>query len=71
QVDAYYINGLQLYADGDLEGAIAQWDLALALDSRFDPALDAKVAAIRFQNAKSDIMDMQKLNISITGKTSK
>ncbi len=71
QIDAYYINGLRLYAEGDLDGAIVQWDLAIALDKRFDPALDAKVAAIRFQKAKQAIMDMQKLDISITGKDSK
>ena len=71
QVDAYYINGLRLYAEGDLDGAIVQWDLAIALDKRFDPAIDAKVAAIRFQNAKQKIMDMQKLDISISGKDSK
>ena len=71
QVDAYYINGLRLYAEGDLDGAIVQWDLAIALDKGFDPAIDAKVAAIRFQNAKQKIMDMQKLDISISGKDSK
>ena len=70
QVDAYYINGLRLYAEGDLDGAIVQWNLAIALDKRFDPAIDAKVAAIRFQNAKQAIMDMQKLDISISGKKS-
>ena len=70
QVDAYYINGLRLYAEGDLDGAIVQWNLAIALDKRFDPAIDAKVAAIRFQNAKQAIMDMQKLEISISGKKS-
>ena len=63
EVTAHYVNGLRLYAEGDLPGAIEQWDRAIALDPRFDPALEAKSAAVRFNSAKQDIMDMQQLDI--------
>ncbi len=63
-VDMYYVSGLKLYAKGNLEEAVHQWDLALALDRHFDPALEAKEAALRFAKAKENILDMQKLDVS-------
>ena len=48
-IDAYYQKGLEYYAQGtreSLESAIEQWDLALNLDKRFDPAIEGKTAAL-------------------------
>lgn len=64
KVDEHYIAGLALYALGDLESAIKQWDIAISLDNTFDPAIDAKTAAIRFEKAKKEIMDMQSFDIT-------
>ena len=63
-VDMYYIAGLRLYAQGNLDEAIRQWDMAISLDKSFDPALEAKSAAVRFADAKNDIMDMQRFDVS-------
>lgn len=68
QIDKYYIEGLKLYSEGDLDSAITQWDMALELDKRFDPAIDAKNIAIRFKNVKSNIMNMQKFDITSESK---
>lgn len=48
-IDKYYQKGLELYAQGgreDLEKAIEEWDKALAIDRRFDPAIEGKTAAL-------------------------
>jgi len=48
-IDGYYQKGLEFYAQGtreDLEKAIEEWDKALAMDKRFDPAIEGKTAAL-------------------------
>ncbi len=49
EIDDHYQKGLALYAMGsreDLEKAIEEWDKALSLDKRFDPAIEGKTAAL-------------------------
>ncbi|MDR1894181.1 MAG: UPF0164 family protein [Spirochaetales bacterium] len=40
EVDAYYLEGLQAYAQGNLERAIAYWEACLSLNPNFKPAGD-------------------------------
>ncbi|UCF99086.1 MAG: UPF0164 family protein [Spirochaetaceae bacterium] len=39
-IDALYFEGLELYADGDLSGAISRWEQVLELDPSYTPARD-------------------------------
>ena len=53
QVDSFYQEGLNYYAQGNYEKAIEQWNLALNLDKNFDPAIEgifsAKMQILMFQ----------------------
>ena len=46
-VDEFYIAGLEAYANGDLEKAIAYWQAALEVDSTFTPAEEFIASASR------------------------
>jgi len=46
-VDELYINGLEAYASGDLEKAIAYWEAALEIDREFTPAEEFIASATR------------------------
>ncbi|MBI9108226.1 MAG: UPF0164 family protein [Spirochaetales bacterium] len=46
-VDELYINGLEAYASGDLEKAIAYWEAALEIDNNFTPAEEFIASASR------------------------
>lgn len=58
-VDKYYIEGLKLYADGNLAEAVLSFDKAIDLDKRFDPAIEAKIVAKRFLEAQQTLESMQ------------
>lgn len=63
-VDAHYIRGLELYAEGTrsaIELAIREWQEALALDKRFDPAKEALKAANDMLSAHDSITSLGKL----------
>ena len=53
QVDSFYQEGLNFYAQGNYEKAIEQWNSALNLDKNFDPAIEgifsAKMQILMFQ----------------------
>jgi len=53
QVDELYLNGLQAYAQGELQRAIEFWEQALALDPGFQPArqnIETARKALELQN---------------------
>jgi len=60
QVDEYYIEGLEAYAQGELERAIDYWEAALTLDPTFQPATENILVA---RKALSLQQDMESLNI--------
>ena len=63
-VDAHYIRGLELYAEGTreaIEAAIAEWEAALKLDRSFDPAREAKKIAEEMLTAHDTITARGKL----------
>ena len=62
QIDALYTQGLEYYAAGNLEKAIMQWNQALQLDKRFDPAIDGIKAARKSLELYRHIADIQSLD---------
>lgn len=61
QVEELYINGLKLYASGNLEGAIAVWNEALRIDKRFDPAIEGVQTASLSLDIQRKIQEIQQL----------
>jgi hypothetical protein len=61
QVEQLYIRGLKLYASGDLESAIAVWQEALAIDKRFDPAIEGISTAKTTLEIQQKIREIQQL----------
>ncbi|HHU35910.1 MAG TPA: UPF0164 family protein [Treponema sp.] len=61
RVEEIYIEGLKLYASGDLEAAIAQWNKSLAIDKRFDPAKEGIETARITLSLQKKIREIQQL----------
>ncbi len=61
RVEELYINGLKLYASGNLEEAIVTWNEALKLDKRFDPAIEGVETARLTLDIQQRIKEIQQL----------
>ena len=61
KVDSLYLSGLDEYARGEIDAAIALWDQALALDPTFDPARESRDAAIASKGLKQTMTELQKI----------
>jgi opacity protein-like surface antigen len=61
KVDSLYLSGLDAYARGEFEAAIALWDEALKLDSTFDPARESRDAAMASKGLKQTMTELQKI----------
>jgi len=61
-VDSYYNEGLEYYAHGQLDKAIDSWNKALAIDKRFDPAIEAIQTAQKALDLYQHIIDIQSLD---------
>jgi hypothetical protein len=61
KVEELYLAGLEDYAKGDIEGAILQWQGALAIDPSFDPARESLTAAKNTQKLNQRMNEIQKL----------
>jgi hypothetical protein len=61
KVDTLYLNGLDAYARGEIDAAIALWEEALALDSSFDPARESRDAAQASKGLKQTMTELQKI----------
>ncbi len=59
RVDQLYLAGLDAYAAGDLETAIARWEEALKLDPSFDPARENMLAAKGMLELQDRMREMQ------------
>jgi len=61
QVDDLYMRGLEAYAKGNNESAIALWRQVLALDPFFEPARTGLETAIAAQEVLKRVLEVQKL----------
>jgi tetratricopeptide (TPR) repeat protein len=61
EVDEYYQQGLAYYADGRLEKAVEEWKKALAIDKRFDPAIEGIKTAETSLQLYQRILEIQSL----------
>lgn len=61
KVDTLYLNGLDAYARGEVDSAIAQWEQALRLDPSFDPARESRDAALAAKGLKQTMTELQKI----------
>ncbi len=61
KVDNLYISGLEAFARGDSAAAAADWQQALKLDPRFDPAIESLKALAGTQELLKNIEELQKL----------
>ncbi len=61
QVDEYYIEGLEAYAQGELSRAIDYWEAALNLDPDFDPATENILVARRALALQQDMEALNKV----------
>ena len=61
KVDNLYLNGLDSYAKGEIDAAIAYWEEALRLDSTFDPARESRDAAIASKGLKQTMLELQQI----------
>ncbi len=61
KVEELYIEGLIRYARGDLESAIVVWNESLALDKRFDPAIEGIETATITLSLQNKIEDIQQI----------
>ena len=61
KVDTLYLSGLDAYARGEVDGAIAMWDEALRLDSTFDPARESRDAALASKGLRQTMLELQKI----------
>lgn len=60
-VEELYIQGLRLYALGELENAIAVWKEVLLMDRRFDPAIEGIETASITLELQKRIRDLQQI----------
>ena len=64
KVDASYLAGLRLYAEGYYNEAILKWNEAIAIAAasplciQFEPAIQARAAAINFNSQKAELDNM-------------
>ena len=64
KVDEYYLAGLKFYAEGYYDEAILKWNQAIntaaksPLNMRFEPAIQARKAAINFNSSKSELENL-------------
>lgn len=60
KVDEYYISGLEFYSQGDWDMAIEEWNKALSLNKRFDPAIlgikSARAQIDMFRHIKESLL---------------
>ncbi len=63
QVDALYMEGLNLYVEGQFVEAIAIWEEARVLFPGFDPVLDGLKAARQAIELRTTIEDVQSLDV--------
>ena len=61
KVEELYIEGLIRYSRGDLESAIVVWNESLALDKRFDPAIEGIETATITLSLQNKIEDIQQI----------
>ena len=61
KVDTLYLSGLDAYARGEVDGAIAMCDEALRLDSTFDPARESRDAALASKGLRQTMLELQKI----------
>lgn len=61
EVEKRYIEGLRLYANGQLEEAITVWNGVLELDKRFDPAREGVETASLTLRTQERIREIQRL----------
>lgn len=61
KIEYLYISGLKMYASGELEDAIAVWNETLALDKRFDPAIEGIKTAKMTLELQQKIRDLQQI----------
>jgi tetratricopeptide (TPR) repeat protein len=59
EVDAYYIEGLKSYAEGDLEEAIINWEKALELNPGFTPAVANLITAKKTLQLIDEMQSLQ------------
>jgi opacity protein-like surface antigen len=61
KVDTLYLNGLDAYARGEIDAAIALWDEALRIDPTFDPAKESRDAALTSKGLQQTMIELQNL----------
>ena len=61
-IDELYTRGLNQYSLGDYNSARETWNEVLALDSRFDPAIEGLKAIERTENLYKRIVEIQSLD---------
>lgn len=60
-VESHYLRGLEAYAGGDNEEALREWEAALKLDPRFDPAREGRAAVLRSKMLEERIDEIQRI----------
>lgn len=69
RVDTLYLDGLKLYAEGYYNEAIVKWEEAIKtagsspLGITFEPAVQARNAAINFNRQKSELVNMYTITV--------
>lgn len=61
RIEKLYIEGLKLYALGELAEAVEVWESALDLDKRFDPAIEGVRTALYTMKIQQSIKSLQTL----------
>jgi len=61
QVEAFYLAGLEAYAKGENDLAIQNWEAALKLDPRYDPAKESLKTLIGAEALSKRIIEIQQI----------
>lgn len=61
KVEALYLAGLEAYAKGETDVAIQNWEAALKLDPRYDPAKEGLKALIGAEALSKRILEIQRI----------